>query len=73
MYRLATQLSVNVCRVRAARGFTQVTLAARSRVSRATIALIESGQSDPRLSTIVALAAALECEPVDLLAAQVGD
>lgn len=52
---------------RTANHMTQHELAAASGVSRATIAEIESGKGDPRLSNIVALAKALRTSPMMLL------
>jgi transcriptional regulator with XRE-family HTH domain len=65
-------------RLRAAReaaGLTQEVVAARARLSRNHYQLLESGLSDrtrkhpanPRLSTILDVASALECEAADLV------
>lgn len=50
-------------------GLSQEALAARSGVSRATIAKIESGKIDPQLSTVYRLAAGLEVDLRSLLPA----
>lgn len=49
------------------RGLTQVALAARSGLSRASICQIENGDQNYKQDTIEALAAALRCTPADLL------
>ncbi|MBI4492177.1 MAG: helix-turn-helix transcriptional regulator [Chloroflexi bacterium] len=56
--------------VRESQFLTQQELAARSGVSRVTIARLESGEVDARFSTIKKLAEALGVLPQDLLAPQ---
>jgi transcriptional regulator with XRE-family HTH domain len=60
-------LARNVAAARTALQVSQDDLAAASAVSRATIIQIESGTSDPRLSTLVSLASALQVSPLFLL------
>lgn len=48
-------------------GLTQAELAARAGVRTASVSDIESGKSDPRLSTLKALAAALKLEVDDII------
>jgi transcriptional regulator with XRE-family HTH domain len=64
---VGSDLARNVVTTREVAGLTQAALAARAKLSRATLALIEAGKADPRLSTLVALAAALNVAPSDLI------
>lgn len=57
--RWASTLAANLVLAREASGVTQSELANRAGTSRATIAQIESGQGDPRLSTLGGIADAL--------------
>ena len=60
-------LANNLSAARNALGLSQEQLAAAGGVSRATINQIEGAEGDPRLSTLVGLAAALGVSPVFLL------
>jgi len=60
-------LALNVMRLRAERGLTQAQLAAAIGVSQPRIAGIESGDANPRLSTVSKLAHALGVTLSELL------
>jgi transcriptional regulator with XRE-family HTH domain len=61
------QFGVNLRRLRGAAGLTQMELSNRSGLDMAEISRLERGRKDPRLNTIVRLAAGLEVDPADLV------
>lgn len=63
----ASTLAANLALAREAASLTQTELANRAGTSRATIAQIESGRGDPRLSTLGAIADALDVSTYLLL------
>jgi DNA-binding XRE family transcriptional regulator len=65
--RQATVFAQNLLVARTVLDLTQHALAAASGVSRATIAQLEAGTGDPKLSTVQQLAEALGVSPVVLL------
>lgn len=64
---LKLSLGESLALARKARGQTQAELAEESDLSRATIAQIEAGDADPKLSTISDLASALDVSPAWLV------
>lgn len=63
---VASRVAANLLILRQRAGLTQQQLASAARVSRATINLLESGNADPRVSTLELIAAALGVDPADL-------
>jgi transcriptional regulator with XRE-family HTH domain len=63
---LGSRVARNLALYRQRAGLTQQQLAELAKVSRATVNLIESGDSDPRLSTLELLANALRIDTADL-------
>ena len=63
----ARQMGARVRALRKARKLSQAALAERAQLTRAYVTRLESGQQDPSLSTITALANALRVAPASLL------
>lgn len=57
----------NLRRARKRADLSSEALAQKAGLHRNTVPLIESGQSEPRLDTILALAKALDIDPCELL------
>ncbi len=60
-------LSANVKRARIECGMKQQDLAARVGLSQSSLSLIEAGLRNPRRTTVLMLALALNCRPEDLI------
>ena len=61
------QFGANLRRLRTAAGLTQMELSNRSGLDMAEISRLERGLKDPRLSTVVRLAAGLQTDPSELV------
>ncbi|MHB8254270.1 MAG: helix-turn-helix domain-containing protein [Acidiferrobacter sp.] len=66
-YSVQDTVATNLVIARSVNEMTQEALAEKAGLSRATIAQIESGEGDPRLSTLTDVASALGISPVLLL------
>lgn len=64
---VAERFGKNLARYRAASGFTQEELAVRASVHRTQVGLLETGQRQPRIETVVKLAGALSIDSCKLL------
>jgi transcriptional regulator with XRE-family HTH domain len=62
------RVAANLRRLRITAGISQEALADRCGLHRTEISLLERAGREPRLTTIVKLARALDVEPVELLA-----
>lgn len=60
------ELNIRIIQWRKTKGLTQGDLAEKCRTTQQTIAKIEQGLVDPKLSTLQKIADALDCELVDL-------
>ena len=61
------RVAARVARLRARRGMTQESLAAKARINRVTLARLERAQHPPNLDTLERIARALRVGIVDLL------
>lgn len=64
---LARQLSQNVLALRKKQGLSQVQLAAKAEIPRSTLTYIESGESNPSLSNLAKISAALQVSIEELV------
>jgi predicted DNA-binding ribbon-helix-helix protein len=64
---LKKSLARNLRRLRVVRGLSQTELAAKAGIARPHLCRLENRTYDTSLNTVSKLAAALRCEPVDLL------
>ena len=60
-------LGENIRRLRLAKGLSQEALAARSNSHRNYVGAVERGERNPTVTKVLAIAAALECDPAELL------
>jgi len=73
------KFAANLRRQRRRSGLSQEAVGFRAELHRTQIGLLERGARTPRIDTLIKLAVALDCNPVDLIAgiewrpAQVGD
>ena len=61
------QMGARIRRLRKARGMSQQDLADKARLTRVFITRLEAGQQDPSLSTINAIAQALDISAAELM------
>ena len=64
---VAERFGLNLARLRQASGLTQADLAARTSLHRTEVILLERGQRQPRIDTLVKLAGALSLDTCVLL------
>lgn len=64
---IAEQFGANLRRLRLRSGLSQQRLAPLAKLHRTGISLLEQGEREPGLGTLVKLAGALEVSPLDLL------
>jgi len=64
---VAARFGNNLRRHRRRAGLTQAELARRAELSRVSIGMLERGEADPRLDTILRVCGGVECSPDVLL------